>query len=534
MGERAASALLDSSPGGIAHCVSVDAAPDRAGSAGLEVREIMTKQHTPIDAAVRPLIVWFRNDLRLADHPALSAAIATGRPVIPLFILDERGSATRPLGGAARWWLHHSLVALAASLRTIEGASPPGLQLCLRRGPAVQVLSELIAECAVAGVYCNRAYEPDLDALDTAVAQRLAAAGVVFERFPGALLAEPGALRTGSGGPFKVFTAFWNRLSAMEVAPPLPVPRKLAGGASVPRSERLEEWGLLPGLGWDSGFAPLWTPGEKGARVRLREFLGRQFDSYRTARDVPSVEGTSRLSPHLCFGEISARQIWHALLKAPGGGRAELVGNGFLRELGWREFARYTLHHFPSLPQRPLRQEFEAFSWREDAAGFEAWCRGRTGYPIVDAGMRQLWHTGWMHNRVRMIVGSFLVKDLLVPWQRGEAWFWDTLLDADRASNALNWQWVSGCGVDAAPYFRIFNPVAQSERFDSDGEYLRRWLPELRALPAPMIHAPWNARPLELVQAGVRLGETYPRPIVEHEEARKRALARFEALRQRN
>ena len=494
----------------------------------------MSQQRRGADPAACPVIVWFRNDLRLGDHPALAAALATGGPLVALYILDETLPEGRPLGGAARWWLHHSLVALDAALRTLSRDAPHGVTLCLRRGASAAMLREVIVASGARRVFCNRTYDPLLDALDESLTEPLQRCGAVLESFPGAMLAEPGALRTGSGGPFRVFTAFWNRLSALEVAPPLPVPRKLTGSASAPRSERLEDWGLLPSLGWAGGFAPVWTPGEKGARLRLREFLGRQFDSYRGARDVPSVEGTSRLSPHLCFGEISARQIWHTVLNAPGGGRAELVGNGFLRELGWREFARYTLHYFPSLPLRPLRQEFEAFGWREDAAGFEAWCRGRTGYPIVDAGMRQLWHTGWMHNRVRMIVGSFLVKDLLVPWQRGETWFWDTLVDADRASNALNWQWVSGCGVDAAPYFRIFNPVAQSERFDPEGEYLRRWLPELGALRTPAIHAPWNARPLELAEAGVRLGETYPRPIVEHDEARKRALARFEALRQRS
>ncbi len=493
----------------------------------------MSKQHTPIDAAARPLIVWFRNDLRLADNPALSAAISSGRPLIPVFILDERNEGTRFLGGAARWWLHHSLIALDATLGALEGAPQARLKLCLRRGAAAQVLSELVAECAAAGVYCNRTYEPDLDALDTGVAQRLASIGVAFERFPGALLVEPGALQSGGGGALRVFTPFWNRLSAVEVAKPLPAPRAAAARVQPPRSERLEDWGLLPRLGWAGGFAALWTPGEAGARARLRAFLRQGFESYRGTRDLPAIEGTSRLSPHLRFGEISARQIWHAVLRSAADGRAELTGNGFLRELGWREFAHYTLYHFPSLPQRPLRAEFEGFGWREDAAGFEAWCRGRTGYPIVDAGMRELWHTGWMHNRVRMIVGSFLVKDLLVPWQQGEAWFWDTLVDADQASNALNWQWVSGCGVDAAPYFRIFNPLTQSQRFDPDGEYLRRWLPELQALQAPEIHAPWNAERDVLRRAGVTLGETYPRPIVEHDAARKRALARFEALKQR-
>ena len=493
----------------------------------------MPKQHSPSAEAARPVIVWLRDDLRMADNPALSAAAASGRPLVPLFILDEGTAGLRRLGGAARWWLHHSLAALDASLRALESGPLHGIRLCLRRGGAAQVLRELIDASGAARVLCNRTYDPELDALDTALAKQLARSGVEFDSLPGALLAEPGALVSGNGGPLRVFSAFWARLSAVEVAAALPAPRMLTGIADPPRSERLEDWQLLPGIGWDAGFASVWTPGERGARSRLRAFLDRRYEGYRAARDVPALEGTSRLSPHLRFGEISARQIWRAVLRSGDGGRAELTGSGFLRELGWREFARYTLHHFPSLPQRPLRREFEAFGWRDDAAGFDAWCRGRTGYPIVDAGMRELWHTGWMHNRVRMIVGSFLVKDLLVPWQRGEAWFWDTLVDADRASNALNWQWVSGCGVDAAPYFRIFNPLAQSQRFDPEGDYLRRWVAELRALPAAAIHAPWAAAPEILARAGIRLGETYPRPIVEHDVARKRALARFEALRQR-
>ena len=493
----------------------------------------MPKQHSRPHEAARPVIVWFRSDLRLADNPALSAAGASGRPVIALFILNESGPAPRALGGAARWWLHHSLAALDASLRALETGAPHGMKLCLRRGPAAQVLRELIDATGASRVLCNRTYDPELDALDATLTEQLGRSGVPLECLPGALLAEPGALLSGSGAALRVFSAFWSRLSTAEVASPLPAPRTLAASAQAPRSERLEDWGLLPSMDWDRGFAPVWSPGESGARARLRQFLSRRFAGYRSLRDMPALEGTSRLSPHLRFGEISARTVWRAVLRSPVGGREELTGNGFLRELGWREFAHHTLRHFPSLPQRPLRAEFEAFAWQEDAAGYEAWCRARTGYPIVDAGMRELWHTGWMHNRVRMIVGSFLVKDLLVPWQRGEAWFWDTLLDADRASNALNWQWVSGCGVDAAPYFRIFNPVVQSQRFDPEGDYLRHWLPELRALPATAIHSPWTASPQTLARAGIRLGETYPRPIVEHGAARKRALARFEALRQR-
>ncbi len=488
----------------------------------------MPKLRAASEPSSRPVIVWFRDDLRLSDHPALSAAVRSGRPVIPLYILDDR--LGRPPGGAARWWLHHSLLALAASLSaTAIGPQRPA-RLILRRGPAAEVLRKLIETTDASGVICNRSYDPDREAADRVLRSTLRCE---FETLPGALLAEPSALRTGGGDPFRIFTAFWNRLSSLEIAAPLPKPRLIPGHAGTLESERLEDWKLLPRVAWDEQFHSLWTPGEQGAAARVRTFLGKRLADYRNTRDNPSLEGTSRLSPHLRFGEVSARQLWHAVLHGHAHAPSELTGNGFLRELGWREFAQHTLHHFPSLPERALRREFEAFEWREDAAALEAWQRGRTGYPIVDAGMRELWHTGWMHNRVRMIVGSFLVKDLLLPWQRGEAWFWDTLVDADRASNALNWQWVSGCGVDAAPYFRIFNPVAQSERFDPEGAYLRRWLPELRELPAPAIHSPWTIAPLVLASAGVRLGETYPWPLVEHAAARKAALARFERLRQR-
>ncbi len=493
----------------------------------------MRKSRVSSDPAAPPVVVWLRNDLRLRDNPALAAAAASTRPVIPLYILDEGPSAGRALGGAARWWLHHSLIALAAAFDALGTGVGPAPRLLLRSGRAVDVLQDLIASTGAARILCNRTYDPLLDAADAALESALRPAGVAFERCAGGMLAEPDALLTGGGGPFRIFTPFWNRLQSLEPAAPLSAPRALPGYAGPVASERIEAWGLLPRTGWDAQFARLWMPGERGAAARLRAFLRGQSADYRGTRDFPALEGTSRLSPHLRFGEISARQVWHTFLRGPAGGRIELTGAGFVRQLGWREFARYTLHHFPDLPIRPLRSEFAAFKWRDDARALDAWRHGRTGYPIVDAGMRELWQTGWLHNRLRMIVGSFLVKDLLIPWQRGEAWFWDTLVDADRANNALNWQWVSGCGVDAAPYFRIFNPVAQSRRFDPDGAYLRKWIPELRALAAPLIHEPWTAAAPVLAAAGIRLGESYPRPIVLHSEARKRALAVFEAMRRR-
>lgn len=493
----------------------------------------MSNNRISSDPESRPVIVWFRNDLRLRDNPALTAAAASGQPVIPVYILNESPRAARPLGGAARWWLHHSLIGLSGSLSRRSVRSPHAPRLILRRGAATEVLQALIEATGASRVLCNRTYDPVLDAADTAVHSCVRIAGAVFESLPGTLLAEPQTLLTGGGGPFHVFTPFWNRLSALNIAEPLPAPRAMTGWAKPIESERLEDWELRPRIGWDAQFDSAWTPGERGAAARVRAFLSKQLADYRSTRDFPSLGGTSRLSAHLRFGELSARALWHVVRRSHGSARDELTGDGFLRELGWREFAQHSLHHFPSLPERGMRPAFDAFEWREDAAALEAWQKGRTGYPIVDAGMRELWQTGWMHNRVRMLVGSFLVKDLLVSWKRGEAWFWDTLVDADRASNALNWQWVSGCGFDAAPYFRIFNPVTQSLRFDPDGAYLRKWIPALRALPAPAIHAPWRAAPQVLARAGVRLGETYPYPIVEHDAARRNALARFERLRRR-
>jgi deoxyribodipyrimidine photo-lyase len=492
----------------------------------------MRTSPAPAAAAASPVIVWFRSDLRLADNPALHAASAAGQPVIPLYIHDDSTSGGRALGGATRWWLHHSLSALGTALARLGAGQAPAPQLLLWRGRPQEVLVRLSTASGARRILCNRTYDPAIDASDAAVAAALRPRGVMLERFAGALLADPDTVLSAGRGPMRIFTAFWQRLQRIEPTAPLPAPRTLPGFDGALGGDRIEDWELLPRTGWDAQFPARWVPGERGAAARLREFLKTQADDYRGTRDFPALAGTSRLSPHLRFGEISARQVWHAFLAAPAGGPAELTGSGFLRELGWREFAGYTLHHFPTLPERALRREFAAFPWRDDTHALAAWQRGRTGYPLVDAGMRELWQTGWMHNRVRMVVGSFLVKDLLIAWQQGEAWFWDTLVDADRANNALNWQWVSGCGVDAAPYFRIFNPVTQSERFDPEGAYVHAWVPELRALPAPFVHAPWTAPPAVLAQAGVKLGDTYPHPIVVHDEARKRALALFGALRQ--
>jgi deoxyribodipyrimidine photo-lyase len=468
-------------------------------------------------SAESPLIVWLRRDLRLADNPALAAAAATGAPVVPLFVLDEAGEG-RPPGGAARWWLDKSLAALADSLST------PGSRLVLRRGPAAEVLRGLIGETGAGAVYWNRLYDPAAVERDRALKAELREAGLEARSFNAALLVEPWDLRTGAGGGFKVFTPFLRALRG-SVGPiePGPAPTSLRAPRRWPASERLADWRLHPTKpDWSAGFAD-WTPGEAGAQARLDVFLDDGLGAYAEARDAPAAGATSRLSPHLHFGEIGPRQVWRAAADCavlePGLGAA---AEKFLSELGWREFNHHLLFHNPDLPAANVRAAFDRFPWRGDDAGFSAWSRGRTGYPIVDAGMRELWTTGFMHNRVRMIVASFLIKHLLVDWRRGEAWFWDTLVDADLANNAANWQWVAGSGADAAPYFRIFNPIAQGERFDPKGAYVRRWVPELAALPDKLIHQPWTA---PSPPAG------YPPPIVDHAAARERALAAFGTIR---
>jgi deoxyribodipyrimidine photo-lyase len=463
-----------------------------------------------------PVIVWFRQDLRLADNPALARAAETGEPVLCVYVLDDEIPGPWRLGGASRWWLHHSLQVLKADLAEIGGT------LILRRGCGGEVVAALADEIGAGAVFWNRCYEPYAVARDANLKTRLAARGIAAESFNAALLFEPWVPKTGAGTPFRVFTPFWRALQALpEPARPALAPKAVRGFDHRIDSDRLSDWGLLPtSPDWAAGLRAEWQPGEAGAQARLDAFLDKMAD-YATARDRPDVEGTSRLSPHLHFGEISPRQIWHAMrAREPGAGK-------FLSEIAWREFAHHLLFHNPGLPDTPLDPRFARFAWRGSDAQFAAWTQGRTGYPIVDAGMRQLWATGWMHNRVRMIAASFLIKHLGIDWRRGEAWFWDTLVDADLANNAASWQWVAGCGADAAPFFRIFNPVLQGEKFDPDGTYVRRWLPELAKLPDKHIHKPWTA------PAALRaLAKDYPEPIVDLAEGRARALAAFKALTQ--
>jgi deoxyribodipyrimidine photo-lyase len=475
------------------------------------------------------VIVWFRDDLRLADHPALDAAAKasaqTGAPVICLYALDEAGA--RPLGGAARWWLAQSLRSLQASL------APIGSSLVLRKGPAARVIADLARETGAAAVFWNEiAHAPDQAVADHVVAE-LEAIGIASRCFPGDLLVSPAHIRTNEGRGLRVFTPFWKRVLALGPPPaPLPAPKKLGSAPGIP-SDRLEDWRLEPGRpDWAGGLRETWRPGERSAQVRLKAFLKTGLAGYSTDRDRPDRAGTSGLSAHLRFGELSPRQIWHAARFAADE-RPELSGDveKFLSELGWREFCRHLLFDVPDLATRNLQASFDAFPWQRDDKALAAWQRGQTGYPIVDAGMRELWHTGVMHNRVRMVVASFLVKHLLIDWREGEKWFWDTLVDADPGSNPANWQWVAGSGADAAPYFRVFNPILQGEKFDPDGAYVRRWVPELTGLPDKMIHQPWRAAPLELASAGVELGRNYPRPIVDHRAGRERALAAYARVR---
>ncbi len=478
-------------------------------------------------ASSAPFILWFRQDLRLADNPALQHAASSGRPILALYILDESAPGRWAPGGASRWWLHHSLAALAGDIEKRGGT------LTLRRGKAQDILPAVIEESGAAALAWNRCYEPFALTRDRTLKSALQKRGLEVTSHNAALLHEPWTIETGQGGPYKVYTPFWKALNARPApASPYPVPRKLHF-AKPGESEPLESWKLLPDApDWAGGLRKAWRPGEAGAQARLEDFLDARIDDYGRGRDFPGEAKTSGLSPHLHWGEIGPRQVWHAVLhRLDARGQSTTAAWKFLGELGWREFCHHLLFHWPDLPEISWRESFRAFPWSDDALALAAWQQGRTGYPIVDAGLRQLTATGWMHNRVRMIAGSFLVKDLLIPWQEGQAWFWDRLVDADLANNAAGWQWIAGSGADAAPFFRIFNPVTQSKRFDPNGAYLRKWIPELADLPDAQLHEPWAAPDSALKEAGVKLGETYPFPIVDHGEARRRALAAFAATK---
>ncbi len=461
-------------------------------------------------------IVWFRNDLRLSDNPSLAAALDQAERVLPIFILDET------IGGAARWWLHHSLAALAADLHR------RGAGLVLRRGDPAKIIPELAAAAKAGSVHVSLGFEPAARAAEDRVEAALQKSGVALTRHGGATLFHPEAIKTQAGGPFNVFTPFSRACFEHGVPDEIvPTPDKILGVTKI-AGDRLDDWELLPTRpDWAGGLRAGWTPGEAGARQRLATFLDGPIKDYDKGRDLPGETGTSMLSPHSHHGEISPRAVWHAAAKTGHGSGVQT----FLKELLWREFTISLLWRHQDLADRPIRREFEKFPWRKDKRALAAWQHGNTGVPIVDAGMRQLWRTGWMHNRVRMIVASYLTKHLLIDWVEGAAWFMDTLAEADLAANAANWQWVAGCGADAAPYFRIFNPVLQGRKFDMDGAYVRQYVPELAELPDKFIHAPWEAEAAILTKARVVLGETYPHPIISLSEGRERALAAYRQIK---
>lgn len=470
-------------------------------------------------------IVWFRQDLRLTDNPALTWAAARG-PVIGLYVLDETDWPTgRKLGGASRWWLHHSLTALAKDLGG----------LALLRGDPLDVVPQFVRESGAHSIAWNRCYEPYAVARDTKLKEQLREDGIDAQSMAGSLLFEPWLAKTSEGGPFKVFSPFWRACQKLKVDDVMPAPPITIAPCDVP-GDRLEDWGLLPTKpNWAAQFDDVWHPGEGGATRQLNDFIATGLGHYAEQRDRPDLERVSRLSPHLHFGEISPRQVWHAAtMYAEAHPEMQRNVDKFLSEIGWREFSYNLLYHFPTLPAQNLRSQFDAYPWADNPAHLDAWHAGQTGYPLVDAGMRELWSTGYLHNRVRMIVASFLTKHLRIDWRQGEAWFWDTLVDADLANNVASWQWVAGSGADAAPYFRIFNPVTQGRKFDPNGDYVRRWCPELARLPKSVIHAPFEASQAVLDEAGVVLGDTYPRPIVDHAEARAAALAGYEVVKAAN
>lgn len=470
-----------------------------------------------------PSIVWFRSDLRLEENPALAAALGRGGPVVPLFVWAPEEESPWAPGAASRWWLHHSLAALDRSLRERRS------RLLLRKGPSEAALRKLARETGAGALFWNRRYEPAVIERDRRIEESFRRTGIEVSSHNGSLLAEPWEIETKTGKPYRVFTPFWKamleRPEPMETAG---APARIPPPRPRPASLDLGDLGLLPEIDRAAGMRGAWTPGEEGAKESLRRFLKEGAEEYDGERDRPDRTGTSRLSPHLHFGEISPRRVWaHARRAAARRRTKRLDPVPWLRQIAWREFAHHLLFHFPHTPEKPLREAFARFPWRRGKRELRAWEKGRTGYPIVDAGMRELRSTGWMHNRVRMIAASFLTKDLLIPWQEGARWFWETLVDADLANNTLGWQWTAGCGADAAPYFRVFNPVSQGERYDPEGAYVRRWVPEIAALPDRYVHRPWEAPEEVLEGAGVRLGMIYPKPMVDHGEARGAALAAY-------
>jgi len=468
-------------------------------------------------------IVWFRQDLRLADNPALSEAVKEKSAIIPLYILDDENAGDYAMGGASRVWLHHSLLDLNAQLQS---------KMVVRKGKAQDVLKTLIKETGANAVYWNRCYEPWRVERDKEIKRTLLDDNIDAQSFNASLLFEPWTVLKSDGTPYKVFTPYFRKgcLARPDPALPLPAPQSI-NYAAVKSPGIVDDLKLLPRINWDRQMIKHWDISEAGAQKRLADFLQNGLKNYKEDRNRPDRPvHVSRLSPYLHFGNISPRTVWHATREYLGKAGFEKDADNYMSELGWREFSYSLLYYNPDLPTKPLIQKFENFPWEKNSTALRRWQKGQTGYPIVDAGMRELWATGYMHNRVRMIVASFLIKHLLLPWQEGERWFWDTLFDADLASNSASWQWVAGSGADAAPYFRIFNPITQGQKFDPDAHYVRQWVPELAALDSKYIHAPWEASPEILKKAGITLGKDYPEPIVDHKFARERALNAFKEL----
>ena len=480
-------------------------------------------------------LLWLRRDLRLDDNHALAAAMSKAERVLPLYIHAPEEEAPWAPGAASRWWLHGSLASLNRELRA------RGSRLAIAQGDSLETLRTVARAIGATQVHWNRLYDPAPRERDTRIKLALREQGLRVESHNAALLREPWEVRTGSGEPYRVYTAFWRKCAPdLLVRKPIAAPQHLCPAPDYPGIQ-LPALKLLPRIRWDQGLAERWLPGEPAALARTRTFVERDLAGYEVSRDLPSVAGTSALSASLHFGEIGPRRLIGLIAERHGTPESP-VAEPYVRELVWREFAHHLLFHYPGTPDEPLDPRFARFPWRTPdgtpgsgdsaAKALAAWQGGRTGFPLVDAGMRELWHTGWMHNRVRMIVASFLTKNLLIPWQTGARWFWDTLVDADLAANTLGWQWTAGCGADAAPYFRVFNPVRQGERFDPAGAYVRRWCPELASLPDKFIHQPWAAPETLLRASGVRLGQSYPRPLVDLAKTRLEALAAYETIKQ--
>ena len=480
----------------------------------------LQKEKMKIDKYIS--IVWFRRDLRLQDNAALSAAISRDGGVIPVFIVSPEDEGS--LGAPSRWWLDKSLRSLSGSLEKA------GSRLIIRAGRAERILPKLVEETNATSVIMNRRYEPATNARDERIMNALEAEGIVVSAFNDSLLFDPSVVRNRTGGPYRVFTPYWKRLLEMgDPGLPMPTTKPIPAPSQWPESANLDDLGLVRQGDDGDGWGKYWQPGETSALKTFKRFLQDGIHDYSDRHNLPGENGTSRLSPHLHFGEISPRRVWHDIRKSNELGDDQ-GSNPYLRQLVWREFSYYLLHHFPESVRAPLRKPFESFPWRDDMDGLEAWKNGLTGYPLVDAGMRELSATGWMHNRVRMVAASFLVKHLMIHWLEGAKWFMEKLVDADLANNTMGWQWTAGSGADAAPYFRVFNPVLQGTRFDRNGEYVRKWVPELAALPDRYIHCPWKAPEDVVTSAGVEIGRDYPACVVDHDFARARALNAYDSL----